>query len=152
MSMMQRVRAKICGLTRIEDVQSAVDAGADAVGFVFYPPSPRAVTASQAQSLALHVPAYVQIVGLFVNATTEDVQTVLQSVPLDVIQFHGDESPADCQRIANRVGRRWYKAIQVKADLDVVAEIEKYHQVGAGAVLLDAWHPELKGSTGQPFD
>lgn len=152
MSMMQRVRAKICGLTRIEDVQSAVDAGADAVGFVFYPPSPRAVTASQAQNLAPHVPAYVQIVGLFVNATLEDVQTVFQSVALDVIQFHGDESPAECQRIANSVGRRWYKAIQVKADLDVMSEIEKYHQVGASAVLLDAWHPELKGGTGQPFD
>lgn len=147
-----RTRAKICGITRIEDIHSAVNAGADAIGFVFYAPSPRSVTKEQAKELIQHVPAYVQIVGLFVNATADKVAQVLDVVPLDMLQFHGDETPEQCQHISNQVGRRWYKAIQVKPGLDIQAEIQKYQDAGASAVLLDAWHPDLKGGTGHSFD
>lgn len=147
-----RTRAKICGITRIQDINSVVHAGADAIGLVFYPPSPRNVSIELAQSLLQHIPAYVQVVGLFVNATAGEIATVLKQVPLDILQFHGDETPLQCQQIAQQVGRRWYKAIQVKSDLDVVAEIQKYQDAGASAVLLDAWHPDLKGGTGHSFD
>lgn len=147
-----RTRAKICGITRIQDINSVVHAGADAIGLVFYPPSPRNVSIEQAQGLLQHIPAYVQVVGLFVNATADEIATVLKQVPLDILQFHGDESPEQCQAIAQQVGRRWYKAIQVKSDLDVVAEIQRYQAAGASAVLLDAWHPDLKGGTGHSFD
>ncbi len=147
-----RTRAKICGITRPQDIQSAVDAGADAIGLVFFPPSPRHVTIEQAQQLTSIIPPYVQIVGLFVNASAEDIQQVLEQIPLDVLQLHGDESPEQCQSIAAQCKRRWYKAIQVKPGLDVVAEIQRYQTVGASAILLDAWHPELKGGTGHSFD
>ena len=147
-----RTRAKICGITRIEDIHSAVNAGVDAIGLVFYAPSPRSVTIQQAQELAKHIPAYVQIVGLFVNATLYEIAQVLEEVPLDMLQFHGDETAEQCQDIAAQVGRRWYKAIQVKPELDVIKTIKSYQQAGASAVLLDAWHPELKGGTGHQFD
>jgi len=147
-----RTRAKICGITRIQDINSVVHAGADAIGLVFYPPSPRNVSIEQAQGLLQHIPAYVQVVGLFVNATADEIATVLKQVPLDILQFHGDETPLQCQQIAQQVGRRWYKAIQVKPDLDVVAEIQRYQAAGASVVLLDAWHPDLKGGTGHSFD
>ena len=149
---MMRTRAKVCGITRVEDIHAAVNAGVDAIGFVFYAPSPRAVTIAQAKNLAQHIPAYVSIVGLFVNASSEEIAQVLAEVPLDILQFHGDESAEQCQRMAQSHQRRWYKAIQVKADLDVIAEIQQYQQAGASAMLLDAWHPELKGGTGHRFD
>ncbi|UUS65724.1 MULTISPECIES: phosphoribosylanthranilate isomerase [unclassified Acinetobacter] len=147
-----RTRAKICGITRIQDIQSVVQAGADAIGFVFFAPSPRSVTAAQAAELIQHVPPYVQTVGLFVNASAADIQNILKISPVDILQFHGDESPEQCQTIAQTVGRRWYKAIQVKPDLDVISEIQAFQEAGASAVLLDAWHPELKGGTGHSFD
>ncbi|WP_324647384.1 phosphoribosylanthranilate isomerase [Acinetobacter sp. MD2] len=147
-----RTRAKICGITRVEDVQAVVQAGADAIGLVFYPPSPRAVNSMQAQTLVAHIPAYVQVVGLFVNATVQEIEHVLNDIPLDILQFHGDESPEQCQAIAKQTKRRWYKAIQVKPDLDLINEIQRYQQAGASAILLDAWHPNLKGGTGEQFD
>ena len=147
-----RTRAKICGITRIQDIQSVVQAGVDAIGFVFFAPSPRSVTAVQAAELIQHVPPYVQTVGLFVNASAADIQHILKNSPVDILQFHGDESPEQCQTIAQSVGRRWYKAIQMKPELDVIAEIQAFQQAGASAVLLDAWHPELKGGTGHSFD
>ncbi|WP_068911094.1 phosphoribosylanthranilate isomerase [Acinetobacter sp. WCHAc010034] len=147
-----RTRAKICGLTRPQDIQSAVHAGADAIGLVFYPPSPRSVTAEQAKALMRHIPAYVQSVGLFVNASADEIEAVLKEVPLDMLQFHGDETVAQCAAIAERTGRRWYKALQVKPELDLIETIKNYQQAGASAVLLDAWHPELKGGTGHSFD
>ncbi|WP_104504087.1 MULTISPECIES: phosphoribosylanthranilate isomerase [unclassified Acinetobacter] len=147
-----RTRAKICGITRVEDVHAVVNSGADAIGFVFYPPSPRSVSAEQASVLLQAIAPYVQVVGLFVNSSAREIQAILNTVALDILQFHGDESPEQCQSIAQQVGRRWYKAIQVKPGLDVVAEIQKYQQAGASAVLLDAWHPELKGGTGHSFD
>lgn len=147
-----RTRAKICGITRVEDIHAAVNAGADAIGLVFYPPSPRHVSIEQALCLVRHIPAYVSIVGLFVNADADEINAVLQQIPLDVLQLHGDEIPAQCQQIAQQTKRRWYKAIQVKPALDIADQIQQYQQVGASAVLLDAWHPELKGGTGLQFD
>lgn len=147
-----RTRAKICGITRVKDVHAVANAGCDAIGFVFYPPSPRHVTLEQAEILIRAVPAYVQAVGLFVNSHADEIQAILNKVPLDILQFHGDETPEQCQAIAQQVGRRWYKAIQVQPDLDVIAEIQRYQDAGASAVLLDAWHPDLKGGTGHSFD
>ncbi|MCL6236265.1 phosphoribosylanthranilate isomerase [Acinetobacter sp. ANC 5579] len=147
-----RTRAKICGITRTQDIQSVVQAGADAIGFVFFAPSPRSVTAAQVAELIQHVPPYVQTVGLFVNASAAEIQDILKISPVDILQFHGDENPEQCQTIAQSVGRRWYKAIQMKPELDVIAEIQAFQQAGASAVLLDAWHPELKGGTGHSFD
>ena len=147
-----RTRAKICGITRVKDVHAVANAGCDAIGFVFYPPSPRHVTLEQAEILIRAVPAYVQVVGLFVNRHADEIQAILNKVALDILQFHGDETPEQCQAIAQQVGRRWYKAIQVQPDLDIVAEIQGYQDAGASAVLLDAWHPDLKGGTGHSFD
>ena len=150
-----RTRAKICGITRVQDIKAVVDAGADAIGFVFFPPSPRSVNKVEAIALVQAVPTYVQVVGLFVNATADEIAEILKDVHLDILQFHGDESPEQCQQIANHVRRRWYKAIQVKPDstsAEMIETIQQYQQVGASAMLLDAWHPELKGGTGHRFD
>ena len=150
-----RTRAKICGITRVQDIKAVVDAGADAIGFVFFPPSPRSVNKAEAIALVQAVPTYVQVVGLFVNATADEIAEILKDVHLDILQFHGDESPEQCQQIANHVRRRWYKAIQVKPDAtsaEMIETIQQYQQVGASAMLLDAWHPELKGGTGHRFD
>ncbi len=149
---MNRIRAKICGLTREQDLKAAVSAGVDAVGLVFYPPSPRYVTPEHAAILVTELPAYVQLVGLFVNADAAEIQTVLKQVALDILQFHGDETPEQCRSIAATCGRRWYKALQVEEGLDVVTEVQRFRDAGASAILLDAWHPELKGGTGHSFD
>lgn len=147
-----RTRAKICGITRVEDIHAAVNAGADAIGLVFFEASPRHVSIAQAKDLLQAIPPYVTVVGLFVNASWQEILQVLEHIPLDVLQLHGDESPEQCAEIARRTGRRWYKAIQVKADENIVEQIQSYQQLGASAVLLDAWHPELKGGTGLQFD
>lgn len=147
-----RTRVKICGLTQEKDVRATVVAGADAIGLVFYPPSPRAVSLEQAVTLVKHIPAYVQVVGLFVNANFDEIANICRQVPIDILQFHGDESPEQCQNIAQKLSRRWYKAIQVKEGLDIIHEINQYKNAGASAVLLDAYHPDLKGGTGHNFD
>lgn len=147
-----RTRVKICGLTQEKDVRATVIAGADAIGLVFYPPSPRAVSLEQAVTLVKHIPAYVQVVGLFVNASFDEIANICRQVPIDILQFHGDESPEQCQNIAQKLSRRWYKAIQVKEGLDIIHEINQYKNAGASAVLLDAYHPDLKGGTGHSFD
>ena len=126
--------------------------GADAVGFVLYPPSPRAVTLQRAAELARRLPPFVLPVLLFVNADDALLAQAYAALPQALWQFHGDETPLQCLQIAEQVGRRWYKAIQVKPELDVVAEVKRYQQAGASAVLLDAWHPELKGGTGHSFN
>lgn len=146
------VRVKICGLTRVQDVEAAVAEGADAIGLVFYPPSPRAVSIEQAKVLVSAVTPFVQVVGLFVNADVAQIQQVLAQVPLDVLQLHGDETPAQCQAIGQATGRRWIKALAVKPDTPIDAFIESYIAAGASGILLDTWHPQLKGGTGQTFD
>jgi phosphoribosylanthranilate isomerase len=145
---MTRTRIKICGITREEDLAAAVAAGADALGFVFYPPSPRCVTPQQAAELLARVPAFVTRVGLFVNETAEGVRAVLAQAPLDLLQFHGDEDPAYCAGF----GKPWIKAARMRAGFDLL----EYATAFAGApgvcgLLLDA-HVEGYGGGGQTFD
>lgn len=142
---MRRTRIKICGLTRPEDVDAAVDAGADAIGLVFYPPSPRHVGLEQAARLAARVPPFVSIVGLFVNAEEADVRAVLSGVPLHVLQFHGDETASECARY----GRPWLKAARVRPGFDLL-EFASLHRSASG-LLLDAFS-EGYGGSGRSFD
>ena len=142
---MSRTRIKICGLTRAQDVRAAVDHGADAIGFVFYASSPRAVSIAQAAELVALLPPFVASVGLFVNATEDDINCVLERVPLQLLQFHGDEAEADCARF----GRPWIKAARMRAGVDLV-EFASFHP-GASGVLVDAF-VEGYGGGGKTFD
>lgn len=142
---MRRTRIKICGLTRPEDVDAAVDAGADAIGLVFYPPSPRHVSPELAAELAARVPPFVSVVGLFVNAAETDVRAVLSCVPLHALQFHGDERPPECARY----GRPWLKAARVRPGFDLL-EFSTLHRAASG-LLLDAFS-EGYGGSGRSFD
>lgn len=140
-----RTRIKICGLTREQDVDAAVAAGADAIGFVFYPPSPRFVGNSRAFVLARQVPPFVTRVGLFANASSADVAETLAAVPLDLIQFQGDESPEFCQQF----GRPYVKVARMRLGLDLVEFARAY--ASARGLLLDAY-VEGYGGAGQMFD
>ena len=142
---MSRTRIKICGLTRAQDVRAAVDHGADAIGFVFYAPSPRAVSIAQAAALVALLPPFDASVGLFVNATADEVNCVLERVPLQLLQFHGDEVEADCARF----GRPWIKAARMRAGVDLV-EFASLHP-GASGILVDAF-VEGYGGGGKTFD
>ena len=139
-------RVKICGLTRPQDVEAAVACGADAIGLVFYAPSPRAVDLEQIRILAAKVPAFVAVTGLFVNPERDYVEAVLDAVPLDLLQFHGDESPEFCQSF----GRRWIKAVRVREPGQIEQAFADYHQ--ASGLLVDAWDPNRYGGTGQSFN
>jgi len=148
--MQQRIRTKICGLTRAQDVAAAVAVGADAIGLVFYPSSKRAVTLQQAVHLRAAIPPFVSVVALFVNASTHDVQTVVDTVTPDLLQFHGDESPADCATF----GRRYVKAFRVGApglqtSRQIATACTAYPD--AAGWLFDAHHPGYGGS-GLRFD
>ena len=127
-----RTRIKICGLTREADVEAAVNAGADAIGLVFYEPSPRCVSLTRAVELARRLPPFVTPVGLFVNAAPAQVDAALQAIPTLVLQFHGDESPADCERHA----RAYLRAARVQAGFDLLDFARQY--ASAQAILLDA--------------
>jgi phosphoribosylanthranilate isomerase len=154
--MSQRTRIKICGLTRAEDVAAAVQAGADAVGLVFYPRSPRYVSAQQAAPLAAAVPPFVSTVGLFVNPTLEEVREVLARVPLTLLQFHGDETPQQCADIAAAVMRPFMRAARIgnstrPADL---LEYELQYRSASplfSGLLLDTF-VEQYGGSGKVFD
>lgn len=143
---MSVVRSKICGITRLEDALAAVAAGADAIGLVFYAPSPRAVTIAQAQAIVAGLQPFVTTVGLFVDMPPREIEGVLAAVPLDLLQFHGDESPADCEALR----RPYIKALRVRAGDDVAAQVDAYP--GARAVLLDTFVDGVPGGTGQAFD
>ena len=140
------IRVKICGLTREQDVDAAVAAGADAIGLVFYDPSPRAVSVDQARRLAARIPAFVSVTGLFVNPQAEFVRDVLQQVPLDLLQFHGDEPAGFCEQFQ----RRWMKAIRVRQAGQIEQAFTDYNH--AAALLVDAWHPQQYGGTGHGFN
>jgi phosphoribosylanthranilate isomerase len=141
-----RVRAKICGITRVEDALNAVAHGADAIGLVFYSPSPRNVSIHTAIEIVSQIPAFVSVVGLFVNAESEFVDDVILKVKLDLLQFHGDETPAECARYS----RPFIKAVRVKNDTNLVQYAEDFS--AAKAILLDAYTEGLVGGTGHVFD
>lgn len=141
-----RIRIKICGITRVQDGLDAAYLGADAIGLVFYQHSPRAVTIAQARLIMQALPPFVTTVGLFVDAPTEEVQNILTQLPLDILQFHGNETPSYCQQFA----RPYIKALRVQPETDIVAFIEQYQQ--AQAILLDSYVKGIKGGTGIKFD
>lgn len=142
-----RTRVKICGLTRTEDVQAACEAGADAIGLVFYPPSPRAVTVEQARSILLDVPPFVTVTALFVNPSVDEVQAVLAQIPaISLLQFHGDESAAFCRQF----GRAYIKAIPMRDDVDLAQQALLYED--ALGLLVDTYKPGIPGGSGESFD
>ena len=143
---MNRTRVKICGLTREPDVRDAAALGVDAVGLVFYAPSPRAIDIHQARRLASVLPPFVTSVGLFVDADPEYVRQVLSSVPVDLLQFHGDEPPDYCESF----GRPWIKAVRMRSETDLEAIEARYRS--ARGLLLDSYDPGAPGGTGRGFD
>ncbi|HJH09941.1 MAG TPA: phosphoribosylanthranilate isomerase [Psychrobacter pasteurii] len=150
------MQVKFCGFTQASDVQQAIELGADALGFVFYPPSPRAVTAEQAQSLVRQVPAFISVVALVVNMPQSELVALANTVDFDVIQFHGDESSEQCQQLAKSVNKRWVKALRINKDThdlqSIQSQIKDYAQAGASSILLDAYHKDAYGGTGERFD
>ncbi|GHA92783.1 phosphoribosylanthranilate isomerase [Modicisalibacter luteus] len=139
-----RTRVKICGLTRAEDIDAAVSAGADALGFVMWPGSPRVLDLERLAALSARVPAFVTRVGLFVDQDPAFVRAC--EAHLDVVQFHGDETPAEC----GRATRPWVKALRMRGDIDLEAAASDY--AGAKGLLLDAYKPGVPGGTGETFD
>ena len=150
------MQVKFCGFTQVADIQAAIQLGVDAVGLVFYPPSPRAVTIAQAQALVTVVPAFVSVVVLVVNMVSDELIELASNVGFDIIQFHGDESPEQCQQLANSVNKRWIKALRINTEQDsqasVQAQIEAFAAVGASSILLDAYQANKYGGTGSRFD
>jgi len=141
-----RTRVKICGFTRVDDAVQAAVLGVDAIGLVFYPPSPRHVDIETAAAICKSIPAFVSTVALFVDAEPEYIREVLGRVPVDCLQFHGDEQAADCRLYR----RRYIKAVRMQPATDM-DRLEKEYDDAAG-LLLDAWHPGVKGGTGSGFD
>lgn len=138
-------KIKICGLTREADVDAAVAAGADAIGFVFYAKSPRAVTPARARELARRLPPFVTPVGLFVNASEAELQAALEALPNMLLQFHGDETPADCERVL----RPYLRAARVGPGFDLLNFGQSFSS--AQAILLDAF-VDGYGGGGKVFD
>jgi phosphoribosylanthranilate isomerase len=154
--MSKRTRIKICGLTRIEDVQAAVEAGADAIGFVFYPKSPRYIAPKDAARLMAAVPPFVSSVGLFVNPTPEQVAATVAEVPISLLQFHGDETPQECSTLAQIANRNFVRAIRIGTDMsgDDLVKCEQNYRTASNlfaGLLLDAL-VEGYGGGGKVFD
>jgi phosphoribosylanthranilate isomerase len=141
-----RTRIKICGITRQEDAVAAAEAGADAVGFVFYPPSPRHVTPVAASAIMRALPPFVTAVGLFVDPSADEVRRALAIAPLGLLQFHGDEPPEFC----GQFGQPYMKAVRVRSGTDLLQYAARYPD--AVALLLDAYRPGVPGGTGETFD
>ena len=141
-----RVRIKICGITRTEDALAAIHLGADAIGLVFYHDSPRAVSMDMACRIADRLPPFVARVGLFVNATDDEIDKVLQAVALDLLQFHGEEDPLVCARYS----KPYIKAVRMCDGVDIPGAARRY--AGASALLLDAYVRGQHGGTGATFN
>ena len=156
MTTLQRTRIKLCGLSRPEDVTVAVEAGADAIGLVFYPPSPRNVTPARAGELLAGLPAYVTAVGLFVNPDEALVRDVVAAAPITMLQFHGDETPERCAQIAQAVRRPFMRALRIKPETgaeDLLEFESQYRASGPlfSGLLFDTWS-DAYGGTGKVFD
>ncbi len=141
-----RTRVKICGITRPEDALAAAKLGADAIGLVFFPPSPRAITPERAVSIVEVLPPFITVVGLFVNESRERIFQVMSKVKLDVIQFHGDELPQECAGF----GCPYIKAVRMRPETDIVRIRDGYPQ--ASGLLLDTYRKGTPGGTGAVFD
>jgi phosphoribosylanthranilate isomerase len=143
---MPRVRTKICGITRIEDALTAARAGTDAIGLNFFEPSPRYVSPENGKAIAETLPAFVNRVGLFVNANAEKIQAVMSTVPLDTLQFHGDETPEFCASF----GLPYVKSVGMRPGVNLSVEAKRYRT--AAALLLDQFDRTRWGGTGEQFD
>lgn len=141
-----RTRVKICGITRPEDGLAAARHGADAIGLMFYPPSPRAVDLDTARAIVEVLPPFVSVVAVFVDAAPAQIEQVLGAIPVDLLQFHGSESPAQCAA----PGRPYIKAVAMRVDLDLAEAAEQY--AGARGLLVDTHRPGVYGGTGEVFD
>ena len=146
MTRMSRTRVKICGITSPQDADTAVAAGADAIGLVFYPPSSRNVSVAQARAICERAPAFVSVVALTVDKPAEEIEMLLQQLPIDLLQFHGDETPEFC----GQFGKPFLKALRVRPELDIEAEMARYSN--ARSILLDAYRKGVPGGTGESFD
>ncbi len=142
-----RTRVKICGITRVADGLAAARAGADAIGLVFWPGTPRFVEVGQARASADALPPFVTRVGLFVDPTEAEVRAILDAVPLDVLQFHGAEAPALCRAS----GRPYLKAIHMKDGVDLV-EFTTLYDDASGFIFDSYWPGDLPGGTGRAFE
>lgn len=140
-----RTRIKICGITRPEDLRAAVELGADALGFVFYPPSPRFLDNARAIDLARGLPPFVTLTGLFVNEDVTTVRRIIETVPLQLLQFHGEEDAAYCRQF----GLPYIKAARIRPGLDLVEYAASFPD--ARGLLLDAF-VEGYGGAGKTFD
>ncbi len=149
----QRTRIKICGLTREQDVDAAVEAGADAIGFVLYDRSPRHVTARRAGELARRLPPFVTPVLLFVNATTSEIVAATDHLTMGFLQFHGDETPETCQGVGRATGWPWLRAARIPLESTVPFDLVKFgaDYSQAQAILLDA-HVDGFGGGGKAFN
>ncbi len=141
-----RTRVKICGITRVEDALAAAVAGADAIGLVFAPKSPRCLDPNQAAAIARALPPFITVVGLFENAAPETVHEALRHVSLDLLQFHGNETPEYCHAFP----KPYVKTIHMTPDVNLHAEDRRY--TDAAGLLLDTYSPTAAGGTGQTFD
>lgn len=140
------VRVKVCGITRSEDAQSAIKAGVDAIGFVFWPQSPRYIDPESAYRIASRIPSFITVVGVYVDPDAFWVEQTIQKVKLNLLQFHGDESPEFC----NQFSHPYIKAIRVKQDTDLLQYAERYKT--AKGLLLDTYAADMPGGTGHAFD
>jgi phosphoribosylanthranilate isomerase len=146
LSIPSRVRVKICGITRPQDALAAANAGTDAIGLIFYEKSPRYVTIDSARLIVKTIPPFVTIVGLFVDAMKDEINTVLDNIPLDILQFHGDESDEQCQQYS----RPYIKAVRMREQIKLDDVADQYS--GASALLLDTYVKDARGGTGIVFD
>jgi phosphoribosylanthranilate isomerase len=151
-TVLHRTRIKLCGLSKPSDVDCAVDLGADAIGLVFYPPSPRALSVAQAVELTRNVPPFLSVVGLFVNATPDWVRDVTSNVPLSLLQFHGDETPAQCEALASVAGLPWLRALRIEPDTQPGDLVKSALNYSAASGLLFDTHVEGYGGGGKVFD
>ncbi|ACR14365.1 N-(5'phosphoribosyl)anthranilate isomerase [Teredinibacter turnerae T7901] len=141
------MRVKICGITQEDDARVAADAGADAIGLVFYEPSPRHLCSLKlARNIALSVGPFVSVVGLFVNPEKQYLEQILKSVPLHLLQFHGEETPEFCESFE----RPYMKVVRMQQNIDLATEINRY--AGASGILLDTYKKGVPGGTGESFN
>mgnify|MGYP001128728582 CR=1 FL=1 len=143
---MSKTRVKICGITRLEDAQTAIEAGADALGFVFYPPSPRYIEPEKAAEIIAQLPPFVTTVALFVNEPEAEVRRIMALTQVDLLQFHGDENADYCQQF----GRAWIKALRVRDADSLQQDLNQFQ--AARAILLDSYRPGVPGGTGETFN